>query len=61
MITEKSFLHSEMAKKNWESKLTRQSKSIHITFTTHKKICSPVILNDLKILQAKDTTCLGLY
>jgi hypothetical protein len=46
--------------KKWRIK-TNETKSVHVIFTSRKKMCLPVILNGLRIPQAEDIKYLGLH
>jgi len=37
------------------------TKCVHVTFINRKEMCSPVILNGLRVPQAEDAKYLGLY
>ncbi|KMQ93693.1 reverse transcriptase [Lasius niger] len=46
--------------KTWRIKVNEQ-KSVHVTFTLKKKICPPIMINNMQIPQHKSTKYLGMH
>jgi len=53
-------LKSGLWLKKWRIRVNG-AKSVHVTFTTRRKTCPPVISNGLRIPQAEDARYLGLH
>jgi len=57
---QKSLLHIQIWLKKWRIRVNG-AKSIHVTFTTRRKTCPPLILNGVSIPQAESARYLGLH